>query len=411
MKAPLKLLLMAALLMPLCGLAAPKNIIVMIPDGTGVATLTVARQVKGAPLALDTAIYGLVQTRSADSEVTDSAAAATAMSCGTRTYNGAVAFDVEKRPLLTFGDWAKAQGKAVGIVTTDTIVGATPAAFSSHAVKRYDSDTLIEGQIGSGIDLFLGGGRELLTPERAEILRAKGYALPENADALAAIKGGKVFGLFRDGSLTAMVERRDKPCAEPTLPTMAAKAIEILSQDPDGFFLMIEGAQVDHGAHAHDLPWSVHELLTFDETVAQVLAWAKAHPDTVVLIAPDHETGGLTLPRMKDGPAERIRAVRAATAKKSGRAKDWGVRYSSGDHTGVDVFLAGNTPAVRPYTNCEFPKAIAGREAQTLPELQGETVEENGVTYLKTPDGRKFRANYDAIFVKPTGKWYARTAE
>ncbi len=405
----MKSLLLVLLAAPLVAWAAPKNIIVMVPDGCGVATLTVARQVKGAPLALDKAIYGAVQTRSASSSITDSAAAATAMSCGERTYNGAVAVDTWKRPLRTFGEWAKAQGKSVGIVTTDTIVGATPSGFSAHATKRYDADTLIEGQIGSGIEVFLGGGREMLTPERTEWLKARGYALPDDAASLREAKGGKIFGLFSKGPMTAMVARRSgAPCDEPTLPEMAGKALSVLSKDPDGFFLLIEGAQVDHGAHAHDLPWSVYELLTFDETVAQVLAFAEKHPDTVVLIAPDHETGGLTLTGTEPKEGARAAVIRAATSKKSGKPKDWFVNYSTGNHTGVDVFLAGNTPSVRPYLNCDFPKALADREVERLPELQGKTEKVNGIPWLVTPDGKRLRANLDAVYIEDTGKWYAR---
>lgn len=405
-----KTLALALALAPLLALAAPKNLIVMVPDGTGMATLTVARQVKGAPLALDRVIYGAVQTASASSSITDSAAAATAMSCGARTTNGAIAVDTERRPLKTFGEWAKENGKAVGIVTTDTIVGATPSAFSAHAASRHDADALIEGQIGSGFEVFLGGGRKHLTPERADWLRARGYALPADAAGLREAKG-KLFGLFADGTLTAMVERRSgKPCDEPTLPEMVGKALEILSQDPDGFFLLIEGAQVDHGAHVHDLPWSVYELLTFDDTVAQVLAFAEKHPDTVVLIAPDHETGGLTLGVPEPKPGARAEVIRSTTSKrgKGVSSKDWFVRYTTGGHTGVDVFLAGNDRDVRPFLNSDFPKALAGREPERLPELQGKTLQEGGAVWLETPDGKRLRANRDAVYVKETGKWYAR---
>lgn len=395
--------------LPLLAVGAPRNIIVMIPDGCATATLTVAREVKGAPLALDGVVYGLVQTRSADSEVTDSAAAATAMSCGALTYNGAISVDVDRRPMLTFGEWAKAQNRAVGIVTTDIITGATPAAFSAHAENRNQTDALIEGQIGSGIDLFLGGGTALLTPERREALKARGYALPDNAQALEAVKQGPVFGLFGKNLLTPMVARRNAPCAEPTLRDMSAKALELLSQDPDGFFLMIEGAQIDKGAHVHDLAWSVHELLAFDDAVALVLDWAKAHPDTVVLIAPDHETGGLTLPRVpKERQGLRAKRIRSATQIGAYKPEALDVCYSTGDHTAVDVFLAGNTPTVRPFRNCDFPVALADRDTTYLPELTGTTVEENGIRFLITPNGTRLRANYDAIYIPSTQKWYAR---
>ena len=252
--------------------------------------------------------------------------------------------------------------------------------------------------------------RKHLTPERTAWLKERGYALPKTAAELRDAKG-KIFGLFANDTMTAMVERRSgKPCDEPTLPEMAGKALEILSQDPDGFFLLIEGAQVDHGAHVHDLPWSVYELLTFDETVAQVLAFAEKNPDTVVLIAPDHETGGLTLCTTEPKEGARAEVIRATTSKrgKGVSSKDWFVKYTTGGHTGVDVFLAGNNRDVRPYLNCEFPKAIAGRDAERLPELQGKTVEADGATWLETADGKRLRANLDAIYVKDTGKWYAR---
>lgn len=403
----MKRFLLLTLLLPVALIAAPKNIIVMVPDGTGHASLTVARQLKGAPLALDRAIYGTIQTRSADSNVTDSAAAATAMSCGERTTNGAVAVDTDKVPLRTFGEWAKAQGKAVGIVTTDSIVGATPSAFSVHAAHRNEADALIEQQIASGFEVFLGGGRDLLTGDRKAFLAQQGYTLATDAAGLRAAKG-KVFGLFAPNTLTAKVARRSgKPCDEPTLPEMAAKALEVLAADPDGFFLMIEGAQVDKGNHAHDLPWATYELLEFDETVAQVLAWAKAHPDTVVLIAPDHETGGLTvLTEPKEGA--RAKALKAVTAKKTGKAKDYFVHYSTGYHTGVDVFLAGNNPAYRPMLNKDIPAVLTGAQPQRLRELTGATETVDGVPYLTTPEGRRLRAHRDAVYIKATGKWYAR---
>lgn len=403
----MKRCLLLIFLLPIAAFAAPKNIIVMVPDGTGHASLTVARQLKGAPLALDRAIYGTVQTRSADSSVTDSAAAATAMSCGQRTRNGAVAVNTDKVPLRTFGEWAKAQGKAVGIVTTDSIVGATPAAFSAHAANRNDADAIIEQQIASGFEVFLGGGRKELSGDRKAFLTQQGYTLATDADDLRAAKG-KIFGLFAPGEMTAKVERRSgKPCSEPTLPEMADKALEILSNDPDGFFLLIEGAQVDKGNHANDLPWATYELLEFDETVAQVLHWAKEHPGTTVLIAPDHETGGLTV---LNEPSEgaRAKALRDVTAKHTGKPKNYFVHYSTGGHSGVDVFLAGNDPSVRPMLNQDFPSALAGITPQTLTELKGKTETVDGVPTLVTPDGRRLRAHRDAVYIKATGKWYAR---
>ncbi len=395
-------------LFPVLLWASPKNIIVMVPDGTGHASLTVARQLKGEPLTLDRAIYGIVQTRSADNSTTDSAAAATAMSCGERTYNGAVAVNTARVPLCTFAEWAHAQGKAAGIVTTDTIVGATPAAFSVHATHRSEADAIIEQQIASGFEVFMGGGRKHLTQDRKHFLAQQGYTLVTTDEELRAAKGSKLFGLFAEDVLTAKVARRNgKPCSEPTLPDMTAKALEVLAADPEGFFLLIEGAQVDKGNHDNDLPWATYELLEFDDTVAQVLAWTKEHPGTVVLIAPDHETGGLTLQKEpKEGA--RAQALKRVTAQHVGKPKDYFVHYSTGGHTGVDVFLAGNDPSVRFVRNCDLRPTIVGAEAKTLKELPGKTEVIDGVPYLITPEGKRLRAHREAIYIPSTGKWYTR---
>lgn len=400
-------LLGAFLLLPVFLWAAPKNVIIMVPDGTGHASLTVARQLKGEPLALDEAVYGIIQTRSADSSVTDSAAAATAMACGERTYNGAIAVNTDKVPLLTYGEWAKQQGKAVGCVTTDSITGATPASFSSHATHRSQANIIFEQQIASGFDLLLGGGKELLTDERKAFLKQQGYALVSTAEELKSVSG-KCVGLFSKGIMTPVVKRRrEEACAEPTLPEMASKALDLLAQNPKGFFLLIEGAQVDKGNHANDLPWATYALLEFDETVSLVLRWAKAHPDTVVMIAPDHETGGLTIKREpKEGA--RAKALGAVKDTGVGKAKDYFVHYSTSGHTGVDVFLAGNAPTLHPVRNCDIPRVL-GLEPKPLQELTGQTEEREGSFFLTTKDGGKtFRAQRDAIYIPDTKKWYAR---
>ncbi len=393
-----------------CGLFAAqnrKNIIVMIPDGTGHASLTVARQLKGEALAIDEVLCGIAQTQSVTHFVTDSAAAGTAMSCGERTYNGAIGVDVDRVPLLTFGEWAQQQGKAVGIVTTDAIVGATPAAFSAHAANRNEAEALIDQQISSGFEVFMGGGASLLTDERKAFLRERGYALPTDAETLHVAQG-KIFGLFAPGILTAMVERRaSDTCKEPTLCEMTAKALEVLAQDEDGFFLMVEGAQVDKGNHEHDLPWATYELLAFDDTVGMVLDWAETHGDTLVVIAPDHETGGLTL--LDDTPSGvRVERLKAATSKAAAPASSYNVHYSSTWHTGVDVFYASNDPSVRPVLNKNFRVAITGSGATHLEPLTGTTEIRDGIPYLLTPDGATLRAHRDAIYLPSTQKWYAR---
>lgn len=403
----MKTLLCLLLALPVALVAAPKNIIVMIPDGTGHASLTAARQVKGEPLALDACIYGIVETRSADNSVTDSAAAATAMACGQRTYNSAIGVDTQRVPLRSISEWAHQQGKAVGIVTTDAITGATPAGFSSHVPNRSNAADILEQQITSGFEVFLGGGAQTLTPELRNLMTAQGYTYVTTEDEMEAAKG-KLFGLFSPGIMTAEVTLRGNVDSdEPDLEEMTEKALEVLSQDPDGFFLMVEGAQVDKGNHDNDLPWATYEFLAFDEAVEEVMEWAQKHPDTLVLIAPDHETGGITI---LNEPYEgaRAKALRAVTAKGIGKPKDYFVHYSTTWHTGVDVFLAGNTPACRPTRNCDFLKAATDETVQTLPECHGKTLQEGNAYYLETADGQRLKANREAIYIPQTGKWYKR---
>lgn len=403
----MKALLILLVALPWTLFATPKNIIVMIPDGTGHASLTAARQLKGAPLALDGCIYGLVETRSADNSVTDSAAAATAMACGKRTYNGAVGVDINRVPLRSLAEWAHEKGKAVGIVTTDAITGATPGGFSAHVPSRRNAADILEQQIASGFELFLGGGAKTLNDEHKTFMQQQGYTLVTTADALKHARG-KLFGLFAPGIMTAEVARKGTPNTnEPHLEEMAEKALDLLKDDPDGFFLMIEGAQVDKGNHDNDLPWATYELLAFDATVARVLAWASKHPDTLVLIVPDHETGGLTLLNEPHEGA-RAKALRAVSGKGIGKPGDYFVHYSTTWHTGVDVFLAGNTPDCRPTRNCDIPYSIIGETTEPFQEIQGKTLQEGAVYYLETADGQRLRANRDAIYIQPTGKWYRR---
>jgi alkaline phosphatase len=388
--------------------AAPKNVIIMIPDGTGHASLTIARQLKGAPLAIDGAIYSILETRSADNSVTDSAAAATAMACGQRTYNGAVGVDVHQTPIKSISEHAKCAGKAVGIVTTDLITGATPSGFSAHVSKRDHATDILEQQIDTGFDVFMGGGQKYLTEDIKAYLAERHYTLATTRDEMNAAEG-KVFGLFSHGLMTAEVERRaGAGASEPTLTEMTQKTIDLLDDDPEGFFLMVEGAQVDKGNHENDLPWATYDLLEFDNAVGYVLNWAKEHPDTLVFIAPDHETGGITLLNEPHEGA-RAKALTQAKGKKAAKPDAYYTNYSTTWHTGVDVFVAGNTPSCRPIQNEKMLEAIIGETVTPLVELHGETVTENGIPWLKASGGKvKYRAQRDAIYIRATNKWYLR---
>lgn len=400
----------AFFLCPVLLWAAPKQIIVMIPDGTGHASLAVARDVRGEPLAIDTHLRGVMETRSQNNSVTDSAAAGTAMACGVRTYNSAIGVDPAGVPLRSISEWARKNGLAVGIVTTDLITGATPSAFSAHASVRSEAETIIEQQISSGFEVMMGGGANQLTPERKDYLRSKGYSLPTDAATLKTASG-KIFGLFAPNLMTPEVTRRNNDtCTEPHLAEMTAKALEVLSQDPDGFFLMVEGAQVDKANHDHDLPRATYELLAFDDAVATVLKWREANPEAQVFIAPDHETGGITLLNEPKNDARREKILSVTTAQPAGIGpKDYFAHYSTTWHTGVDVFYATTVQNSKPVMkNSDILTLLTEQQPAHLQELTGKTEVREGISYLILEDGRALRANRDAVFVPKTGKWYAR---
>jgi alkaline phosphatase len=396
------------LIVTCCNLTAiARNVIVMIPDGTGFASLHAARDAKGEPLAIDAKIYGAVQTRSADNSVTDSAAAGTALACGLRTKNGTIGVDPAGQPLENLLEFAAAKGMATGVVTTDKIVGATPSAFSAHALSRNDADVLFEQQIASTIDVFLGGGANLLTADRKARIAAAGFSLVQTRDEMMAAQPTRLFGLFAPAEMTPMLVRKTTQTTEPLLIEMASKAIEILSKDEDGFVLMIEGALVDKGNHANDLPYATEELLAFDQTVAYVLDWAEKHGDTLVVILPDHETGGLTI---LNEPEEGARGKALREAMKKGLPPtSFYVHYSSTWHTAVDVFLAGNDPSVKIVRNEQLPSVVMGKHIRRLAPLMGTQVnDEQGWPCLLLEDGTRLRAYEDAIYFPATQAWYQK---
>lgn len=389
-------------------LAMARNVIIMIPDGTGFASLHAARDAKGAPLAIDKSLYGAVQTRSADNSVTDSAAAGTALACGLRTKNGTVGVDPQGQPLENLLEYAHARGMATGVVTTDKIVGATPAAFSAHALARGDAEVLFEQQIASRIDLFMGGGRALLTDARKARMEAAGFTLVQTREEMvAAPHTPRLFGLFAKDEMTPMLVRKTVATTEPTLLEMTTCAIDRLARNEKGFVLMIEGALVDKGNHANDLPYATEELLAFDLAVEYVLEWAKKAGDTLVVIVPDHETGGLTI---LNEPHEGARgeALRAAT-KKGLKPSDFYVHYSTTWHSAVDVFLAGNDPSVRILRNEALPMAVMAKPLRRLPPLKGKQFNDaTGWPCLEGEDGAIFRAHQEAIYFPQTKTWYQK---
>lgn len=268
----------------------PRNVIFLIGDGMGVSQVTLAR-LAGGDLALnEMPASGLVRTQAANSWVTDSAAAATALACGEKTNLFAVGMDPDDRLLKSLLVRAREKGQTVGLVTNTRITHATPGAFAAHVKLRWMETSIARHYLENGVDVLLGGGKRNFSAELLGKYRANGYTVVESRGELAKARG-KVLGLFSRSHMPFVVDREE----EPGLPEMAARALKLVAGDPDGFFLMIEGGRIDHAGHMNDAPSVVRELIEFDRVVKMAVDFAKRNGETLVVVTADHATGGLTV--------------------------------------------------------------------------------------------------------------------
>jgi alkaline phosphatase len=283
----------------------PHNVILMIPDGFGPASVTMARMATGAPLALDEFLTGSVGTRSTDHYVTDSAAGATAYSAGIKTYNGAIAMDDDRQPVGTILQGARDRGMRTALVTTTRLTHATPASFAAHVTYRGMEEEIAAQMMDNRVDLLLGGGLGFFRPEpegrrtdgRDLVAEASaaGYYIVQTTDQLATVRTLPLLGLFASDHLAYEIDRHRTD--QPSLAEMTRRALELLDGHPQGFFIMIEGGRIDHAGHANDAPAHLHDILAYDDAVRVALAFARADGRTLVVSAADHETGGLSIGR------------------------------------------------------------------------------------------------------------------
>jgi len=303
--------------------AAPaKNVIVLIVDGCSAEQYAFARWYKGAPLSFDPYRVGAVKTFISDSVIADSAPAASAFATGVRTSDKhisvgphkktisgvpAPADDVQYRPFATVLEGARLLGKATGIVATSRVSHATPGAYLAHTASRSSEDDIMEQAVHQGVDVVLGGGRRHLLPRESkggaradgenlyQTLQSWGYAVVENRQDMLKVSGGRVFGMFADDHMDPEIDRPALHPDQPTLAEMTRKAIELLARDRDGFFLMVEGSQVDWACHANDVPHMLSDLLAYDQAVEAALEFAKKDGRTMVIAVSDHNTGGFSI--------------------------------------------------------------------------------------------------------------------
>ena len=268
-----------------------KNVILLIGDGMGPEQIKAGEIYKGEALTMQGFPYKTtVQTRSALDEITDSAASATALATGKRTINGMVGKDPNYLNLETIVDIASGMGKRTGVISTEELYGATPMGFSSHAYNRNDTACLLQTAATTGnVNLFAS---YVMDEAYQNVFTAAGYEKIADVDGISNSTSDKVFGSY--------VIRADAPTMSANANRVAfdrviTEALDYLSKDEDGFFLMAEGAHVDHGGHNNDMTYMLSELLAFDDGVKAALEWAKDRDDTVVIVTADHETGGLEL--------------------------------------------------------------------------------------------------------------------
>jgi len=336
--------------------AHPKtnNIILLIGDGMGEAHRLAARWAlvgKKGKLAMDEMpVRGSLRTNSANDKITDSAAAATAMATGVTTNNGIIGMDAELRPVMTILEKAQERGMAVGLVTTTQIAHATPGAFAAHVSSRKAKPEIAQQMLSKGVDVMLGGGENDFLPttengcfpkagkrtDSRNLTReavADGYTYlcePLVLQSFKAVASTKLLGLFADKGMT-------RPFS-PTLAEMAQKAIDILSQDPDGFFLMIEGGQIDWASHDNDAAAVIASTIGFDRAVKAAKDFASANGDTLIIVTADHETGGMKVSSTPSGLPGEDGPFLTPDAKK------FYVNWSTDEHTSSKVPVTAQGP-------------------------------------------------------------------
>ncbi|MBM4152688.1 MAG: alkaline phosphatase, partial [Kiritimatiellaceae bacterium] len=277
-----------------------KNIIFMIGDGMGYEQVRATVMYNGTPLYFETFPYiGQQTTLSDGGAVTDSAAGGTALATGVTVVNNVLSMRIpgDKSRLETILEYIQKRGRRTGLVTTVPTPHATPAAFGAHVTNRTNTTAIAYEYLNiSRPNVLLGGGRDGMTPASAI---AAGYTVVTNVSGLLAVNPNTIE--FLSGQFIAPDGSGYSPYEAtgigswPHLSQMTATALDLLDNDPDGFFLMVEGGKIDYAGHASQLPHLIGEVLEFHNAVAVVTNWAAGRTDTLILVTADHETGGLSV--------------------------------------------------------------------------------------------------------------------
>jgi len=277
-----------------------KNIIFLIGDGMGLAQLSTVFYFQEdsthiSPFSRLKHI-GFHQNEPVGARITDSAAGATAFSTGYKTYNDAIAVDADTVPRTTILEMAAGKGMKTGVIATSSITHATPACFYAHIENRDLEEGIARQLVESSVDYFAGGGQRFFirrsdSTNLMGALEENGFQMDTTQLAAGNLDPEKRYGfLLADDGMPMMTEGRGD-----FLPQATAQALDYLSTSDAGFFLMVEGSQIDWGGHANDARYIIEEMIDFEKAVQNALDFADKNPGTLVLITADHETGGLSL--------------------------------------------------------------------------------------------------------------------
>lgn len=309
-----------------------KNIILLIGDGMGLAQISsIYYFQENTPQFNRFKVIGLHQNEATDEKITDSAAGATAFAVGVKTYNAAIGVDKDTISKTTILEMAALEGKSTGLVATSSITHATPASFFAHVAHRNFHEQIASQLVTSPVRFFAGGGLQFFNKREdgqdlIPKLVAAGFAIDtQQLVRPSSLSINKKYGfLLAPDGMPKMQEGRGN-----FLPDATQMAIDYLSQDPEGFFLMVEGSQIDWGGHANDSDYIVEEMKDFDKTIKIAMDFAAKDGNTLVIVTADHETGGY--------------ALSAGEVRKQANYNIIGPTFSTGGHTAslIPVFAYG----------------------------------------------------------------------
>jgi alkaline phosphatase len=273
-----------------------KNIIFLIGDGMGTTQVYSAMTRSKVPLNFERfKVSGFSKTFSLNNYITDSAAGGTALATGHRTGNGVIGQDTSGNQFTSILELAEKRNYATGFVVTSAVTHATPASFVAHVSKRSMFEDIAKDISNSGIDVFIGGGYNHFAKRKDKLnlidsLKSKGYFVTQTFGEVMASETDLLAGFTASEHNPSMSEGRGE-----MLPKATQKAIDILSKSENGFFLMVEGSEIDFGCHANDLEYVIAETLDFDQAIGVALDFAEKDGHTLVVVTADHESGGLSI--------------------------------------------------------------------------------------------------------------------